>query len=191
MAKTQRAVGVFQTHTQAERALSKLRGVGIDMANVSILVRREDTVEPGVQAPTEETMSNGATAGAALGGIAGGVAGLALGLGSAVVAGVGTILTAGTIGTAIFTALGGGTLGAAAGGVTGALVGLGIPEEQAETYAQTVKDGCCLMVVEGSSAVLRKIEPILKDCRIENYGLYEVSEASEQSEPTLLSGSHS
>ncbi|MBC8122190.1 MAG: DUF1269 domain-containing protein [Gemmatimonadaceae bacterium] len=186
MAEVWRAIGVFHTHTQVERALSELRKADFDLSNVSILLRREDEpVEP-EHVPVEDAVSNGATAGAALGSIAGGLAGLVFGLGSAVVAGVGTVLTAGTIGTAIVAALSGGTLGAAAGGMTGALVGLGIPEGQAETYAQTVKDGCCLMIVEGNPAELRKIEPILQDCKMENYRLYEVLTETAERESTRM-----
>jgi uncharacterized membrane protein len=72
------------------------------------------------------------------------------------------VITAGTLITAIGTTLAGAGIGAAAGGLIGALTGAGIPEEDAQVYAESVRRGGILVTAEiddgMSTAALEALE---------------------------------
>ncbi len=70
-----------------------------------------------------------------------------VGIGALLIPGIGPIVAAG----ALATTLGGAALGAAAGGLLGALVGLGIPEEDAQGYEESVRQGSILLTVTTDS----------------------------------------
>jgi len=90
--------------------------------------------------------------GAVGGGILGGLAGLLVGLGALTIPGIGPVLAAGPLAAALGTTLAGAGIGAAAGGLVGALVGIGVPEEEAEYYAEGVRRGGVLVSVHASDA---------------------------------------
>jgi hypothetical protein len=69
--------------------------------------------------------------------------GLVAGLAALAIPGVGPIIAAGPI----FTALTGAGIGAAAGGLIGALANTGMPEEDARIYAEEVRRGGVLVIV--------------------------------------------
>jgi uncharacterized protein (TIGR02271 family) len=82
--------------------------------------------------------------GAATGAVVGGLGGLLLGLGALAIPGIGPIIAAGPI----MSALVGAGVGAAVGGLVGALTEAGVPEEQAGYYAEGVRRGSTLVTVE-------------------------------------------
>jgi uncharacterized membrane protein len=92
----------------------------------------------------------------------GGLVGLLAGLSAITVPGLGPIITAGTIATAFGTAAAGAGLGAATGGIIGALTSTGIPEPDAQVYAESVKRGGLLLTVdiedEQTTPVLESLE---------------------------------
>ena len=127
-------VGVFSAREQAERAAQQLRQEGFDR-EISIVVKDNNQE----QGENDTTMSNdsvvdGATMGA--------LGGFALGAGALAVPGVGPLLAAGTLASAL--------TGAAAGGLGGALIDLGIPEVESREYEGDVKSGKALITVECS-----------------------------------------
>src|SRR5205823_8168472 len=67
--------------------------------------------------------------------------------GALVIPGIGPIVAAG----AIVSALTGAAIGAAAGGLIGALVDMGVPEEHARAYEENVKAGRILLTVNATS----------------------------------------
>ena len=67
-----------------------------------------------------------------------------LGLVSLAVPGIGPVVAAGPI----VTAIGGAILGAAAGGIIGALVDLGVPEEHAHYYAEGIRRGGTVLTLQ-------------------------------------------
>ncbi|HXV99137.1 MAG TPA: hypothetical protein VEC93_12005, partial [Anaerolineae bacterium] len=93
----------------------------------------------------------GAAVGAVGGATVGGLTGLLMGIGAIAIPGIGPVLAAGALGTALASALAGAGVGAAAGAVTGGIVGalmdVGIPEEDAHFYAEGVKRGNVLVTV--------------------------------------------
>jgi len=141
-------VGVFRDVDNARDAISDLKDAGYSSSDISLLAPDRtgtDTKEDrGNKAP------EGAVTGAVAGGILGGVGAWLVGLGALAIPGIGPVIAAGTLATALATTAAGAGIGAAAGGLIGALVGLGIPEEDAQFYAEGVKRGGVLVTVQTS-----------------------------------------
>ncbi len=139
-------VGVFDGPNHAEMALNELKNTGFRPDQVSVVARENRETQEMV----ENTGMGGAAAGtgAVLGGITGGIVGWLVGIGALAIPGIGPIVAAG----ALATALGGAAVGAAAGGLLGALVDLGIPEDEARGYEESVRGGRILLTVNADNA---------------------------------------
>lgn len=133
MSKT--VVGLFHDRDEAESTLEDLVQAGIPRPEISVIAKGE-TMQA---APDSGPLDTGAGAGAAIGGIAG----LVLGLGALAIPGIGPILAAGPI----VAALTGAGIGAAAGGLLGALSHMGVPEDEANFYAEAIRHGSTLISV--------------------------------------------
>ena len=143
----QHVVGIFKTRADAEAAVTRLRNLGFDELSISVAAPEPGDVE-GVDAPdtaaaptnhTEDNAAVGAISGAAVGTIVG-----VLVAGSTfVLPGLGTLLVGGPLAAA----LAGAGVGAASGGLLGALTGSGIPEAEAQEYANQVQAGNAIVVV--------------------------------------------
>lgn len=177
------AVGVFSRRQDAEQALHELQRSGFPMHKVSIIARdaerQADIAGVDVNDSPDKTSHSGnkadegVTAGALTGGALGGIAGLLVGLGSLAIPGVGPIVLAGEVATALATTAAGGAIGAVAGGLVGGLIGLGIPEAQARVYSDRVSQGDYLIIVNGTDGEIDHAEAILNHRGIEEFGIYE------------------
>jgi len=146
-------VGLFDNSSDAQGALQDLKDAGFSGNDISFVANNnrgdygshDDSTSGGTEA--EEGAGFGATGGAVLGGLTG----LLVGLGALAIPGIGPVVAAGTLATALgSTALGAG-IGAAAGGLVGALVGAGVPEDHANIYAEGVRRGGALITVQANS----------------------------------------
>lgn len=177
----QRAVGVFPTQQEAERALSELRNAGFPMRQVSIIAQhvdgRDNFSGAGVRDADGNRVGEGAATGAVTGGIVGGLVGLIGSLTALTIPGIGPIVAGG----ALASTLTGGAVGAAAGGLVGALVGLGIPEDNARVYSDRISRGEYLVVVDGSSEEIRMAESLLNHHGVHNWGVFPISDGSTRS----------
>jgi len=140
-------VGLFDNMSDAHQAVQELTNAGFTADDISIVANNAngdyDTTD-GSEA------AEGAGAGATGGAVAGGLLGLFVGLGALAIPGIGPVVAAGTLATALgSTALGAG-IGAAAGGLVGGLVGAGIPEDDANIYAEGVRRGGALVTVQAA-----------------------------------------
>ena len=186
-----RALGVFKTYQEAERALNELRDDGFTMNQVSIIAKDSNQLEQSnrigdtqVRDLTETTqVDEGAKTGAATGGAVGGLTGLLVGLGTLAIPGVGPVMLAGAAATAIATALAGGAIGAAAGGLVGGLIGLGIPEDRARFYSDYVERGGYLVIIDGTDDDIRRAEDILKRRGISDWEVHQSSMVGESTNP--------
>ena len=140
-------VGVFESKSQAERAVNKIREAGITNDKISIAAREENVRGEGGRARNngeggmlEQNLSDGT----ATGGTLGGLAGLMAGAGALAIPGVGPIIAAGPIAA--------GLSGAAAGGIAGGLVDFGIPRASGQEYEEEIKRGGLLAVVEADDS---------------------------------------
>lgn len=102
--------------------------------------------------PADDTIN-----GAASGAVVGGLGGLLVGLAALAIPGLGPIVAAGPIATAIA----GASIGAAAGGIVGALVDLGFDEDQAGYYAEGVRRGGTLVTAHVEEAKANEAADIL------------------------------
>lgn len=134
--EAQTLIGVFNSRSQAERAVVELQKRGLTGDEISI-VSREDRVR-GDRGKGSQDLSEGAYAG----GVLGGLAGLLAGAGALAIPGIGPIVAAGPIAGAI--------TGAVGGGIAGGLLDLGIPEERGRYYENRVKEGSILAIVKSS-----------------------------------------
>jgi hypothetical protein len=138
MAKT--VIGLFDRMDEARPVVQALIDGGFRRDDVSLVSRHEGEYV----AERGDERSSGAAIGAGAGAALGGLGGLLIGLGALAIPGIGPVLAAGPL----VTALAGAGLGAAAGGIIGALTDLGVPEEEAHYYAEGVRRGGVLVAVE-------------------------------------------
>lgn len=129
MAKT--VIGILENPTQAQQAVDELLKSGFQRRDVGVI--SSDLLREAA------TAASGASRGMAFGALAG----MLVGAATMAIPGFGPLLVAGP-GLAL---LGGTTLGALAGGIVGALKARGMPEEQANFYAEGVRRGGTLITV--------------------------------------------
>lgn len=156
-------VGLFENYQDADRAITKLQDADFSKDDISVVTRKNaiegysddiDTADP------DET--NGVTAGLTGGAAIGGLAGLLAGLGAIAIPGIGPVITAGTLAATLGSTVAGAGIGAAAGGLLGALVDAGVPEEEAEWYAEGVKRGGILVSVMADESDIDDARQIIK-----------------------------
>jgi hypothetical protein len=142
------AVGTFPTYVEARAAVAELRAAGYRDDQIGVV--GPHNVDPSEQTglpndPTHTKWEEGAGIGAAVGGLGG------LGLGAAVAAGLlsplGPIVAGGTLVALLASAGGGATVGT----VIGALAGAGVPEDEAQWYADEASQGRVVVTVRGAN----------------------------------------
>jgi uncharacterized membrane protein len=147
-------IGVFTTHAAAESALNELRQFGVKESDLSyVYVNEKGSVE---DKQTGEKSGSNAAKGATTGAIVGGLAGLAVANG--ILPGLGTLLVAGPLATAVgfsgavATTVAGAATGAVAGGLIGALTHMGIDKQDVQLYEDHVRRGDVLVIARGTPA---------------------------------------
>ena len=157
-------VGITKSLLYVENAVDALQAHGVHSADISVLIPESGGVPDTVTIKTTKA-PEGATTGVVTGGITGGALGLLAGIGALAIPGVGPLIAAGPI----VTALSGAAIGGTGGGVVGALIGLGIPELEAKIYEDRIKEGGYLLAVHVSNHNTRKeIREILQQCALED-----------------------
>ncbi len=161
MAKT--IVGLFDDFAHAQQVVRDLVDHGFRREDISLIANdaaREHSTTLGLSDNTAAVADDTASdtmKGAGIGAGIGGVAGLLVGLGALAIPGVGPIIAAGPIASA----LAGAGIGAVAGGLIGALTNLGVPEEEAHVYAEGVRRGGTLVAVKSSDEDADKAADIM------------------------------
>jgi hypothetical protein len=148
-------VGSFDSFEEAQEVFRDLQQCGFARDDISIvgnnatgqLASRAGDLPPDAPATLSDTGSGAAT-GAAAGGVLGGAAGLVVGLMGLAIPGIGPIVAAGPLAAA----LAGAGVGAGAGGLIGGLTGAGVPEEDANYYAEAVRRGGALVTVRADDS---------------------------------------
>lgn len=137
-------VGLYDRIEDARSAVEALVNHGFRREDISLVAAdAKGEYRSYVSQEGGEEVASGAATGAGIGAVLGGLGGLLVGLGALAIPGIGPVLAAGPL----VTALAGAGIGAAAGGLIGALVDLGIPEDQAEKYAEGVRRGGTLVTL--------------------------------------------
>lgn len=169
---------LFDTHTEALRAVEDLERAGVDHNRISIVSNNSDNWHAGHTHPTsaqgplgdrngdgDNDVAEGAGKGATTGGLIGGAGGLLAGLGMLAIPGLGPVVAAGWLAS---TALGA-AVGAAAGGATGGLLGAlkeaGHSDDEAHVYSEGVRRGGTLVSVRADDSEESRVQGILDQQR--------------------------
>jgi uncharacterized membrane protein len=155
--------GLFDHEEEADRAISELQKAGFSREHFGVITRnkisqkvnREEDVREGtVQVDQKLSPATGAAVG--------GLTGLLLGVGALFIPGIGPVLAAGTLASAIGAVAAGTGMGAVAGGLLATLTSLGVTEE-ADVYAEGVKRGGVLLVVEADEERVSLVSRLMKE----------------------------
>jgi uncharacterized protein (TIGR02271 family) len=175
MAKT--VIGLFDNRAEAHSVVQELLGEGFRRDDISVMSKKiegQDDRQGETVAYVEEDgeeqikdMAIGAGTGAAIGGLAG----LLLSLTSLAIPGIGPVLAAGPLAAVIA----GAGIGATAGGLISGLTRLGVPEDDANYYAEGVRRGGTLISVEASDDKAERAVAIMK-----HHGAVEIDKRATQ-----------
>ncbi len=154
------ASAIFDSHAEAERAVSQLRSAGVSDSDLSVIAHHggTTTTSSGDGEITDEHHRN------VLRGILGGGAlGAGLGIAALAIPGVGPLAAAGAIAaSAAPEAL---AIGAGVGALTGTLNEVltkhGVPKEDADYYGGRLKNGGVVVTVSGSSVDAAQARQVL------------------------------
>lgn len=154
MAKT--VVGLMDTHREAQDVVQDLINNGFSRDSISLMASEAAGGEAGKSEGAQR--AEGAAKGAGTGAAIGGVAGLLIGLTGLAIPGIGPIIAAGPLASA----LAGAGIGAVAGGAIGALTKMGVPEKDAEYYAEGVRRGGFLIAVATDDASADRAADVMR-----------------------------
>ncbi len=152
-------IGVFTNRLDAEAAINDLRAMNIADARISYVSTNKETHE--IVNEDGTSVGEGAASGATTGAIIGAIAGLVVANG--ILPGLGSLIVAGPLATALglsgaaATTAAGAITGAAAGGLIGALANAGVSEEDARIYEERVRGGDILVYVDEASEMVKEI----------------------------------
>jgi hypothetical protein len=143
---TKTVSALFDTYSEASSAVSALEAAGIPHSDISIVANNSENWH------NESNAGTGAGAGAGAGAAVGGVGGLLTGLGIMAIPGVGPVVAAGWLVATAVGAVAGAAVGGAAGGLVGSLTSAGVPEHDANVYAEGVRRGGTLVTAKVDDA---------------------------------------
>jgi uncharacterized membrane protein len=166
-------VGVFDNIQDAKSAVEALENSGFSRDDISIIANKnaagdyQTTGADHVSGTGDKASAVASDAG--IGAALGGVGGLLWSFAALAIPGVGPVLALGPLAAA----LGGAGIGAVAGGIIGALTESGIPESEAQNYAEVVRRGQVLVSVRTDTARAERARDILDE-----YGPVDVDDRS-------------
>lgn len=163
--------GVFESRTDAEKAVDQLRTLGVPVERIGLITRgaNTDQVRTGVPVTDTEEPGMGRAMGATVGGAVGAAGGATLGLAVATLAvpGIGPVLAFGMVGAALM-----GIVGAAAGSAVGDQVeeelGEGIPHEDVYLYEDALRHGRSIVIAHVTDDQEDRAQEIIKDAGAED-----------------------
>jgi uncharacterized membrane protein len=151
---------LYDYREDAQRALRELVDMGIAREDVSLVAldaAGEYSRYHGRDLPVESDTAEGAATGAVIGGLGG----LVVGLAALAIPGIGPVLAAGPIASALIAGGVSAGVGAVAGGLVGALVDLGLSEEEAGYYAEGVRRGGTLLTVTTTENMTNRVMDVM------------------------------
>lgn len=153
---------LYDTYDEARAAVMALEDAGVPSDDISIISHKPDGTDVEGQG---SYAAEGAGTGAGIGALAGGAGGLLTGLGLLAIPGVGPVVAAGWLAATAAGAAAGAVVGGAAGGIVGAMVDSGVPEEQANVYAEGVRRGGAVVTARVDDGKGAQAEAILNRSR--------------------------
>jgi len=178
---------LYDNYDDAKAAVKTLEDAGVPSDHISIVSRKDGKQEVEGQG---NNAAEGAGTGAGIGAVAGGAGGLLAGLGMLAIPGIGPVVAAGWLAAAAAGAVAGAVVGGAAGGIVGALIKAGIPEKDAEVYAEALRRGGSVVIAKveddkavTSQAILNNVRPVILEDRREKYAAEGWSRFDETADP--------
>jgi len=132
---------LYRDGVEARAVVDELKATGLPEGDIGIIAPSQSRMQG--RDSRSHTVNRSAGVGAALGG----AAGLLAGLGAFVLPGIGAVVAAGWL----VSALAGAVAGGAAGGVVGALIEAGISERDAAVFAEGMRRGGNLVTIRVAS----------------------------------------
>lgn len=154
--------GLYDSYDDARAAVKALEDAGIASDHISIVSRRDGKEKVEGQG---NDAAEGAGTGAGIGAVAGGAGGLLAGLGILAIPGVGPVVAAGWLAATAAGAVAGAVVGGAAGGIVGALIASGVPEKDANMYAEGVRRGGSVVTAKVEDDQIATSQAILDNSR--------------------------
>jgi len=160
MSKENAGVAILNTHTEAENAVKELQRAGFDLKKLSIV---------GKDYHTEENVVGYYNAGdrmkywGKLGAFWGGLWGILFGSAFFLVPGIGPLVVAGPLVSAIVGGLQGAVMGGGLSALGAGLYSIGIPKDSILEYETAIKSDKFVLVVHGSADELAQAKDILKN----------------------------
>ena len=156
-----RITAIFDDQAQAERAIAALRRISVPDTHLSVVARRQDTVDVVVEGKQGDTagkrVGKGALAGAGIGAI--------FGLAAALIPGVGPFITAGALAPVLGATGGAAAAGAIVGGTSGAIAGAlakaGYSKDEANFYGPAVERGGVLVAADTHNVPEAEVKSVL------------------------------
>ena len=155
----QSIVGVYDTMSKAEEAISTLNRGGFPITQVSITAQN---LESEKEVHGYVTAGDVAKSGAGTGAWVGGLFGLLAGAAFVWVPGFGPLIVAGSLAAVLLGGAEGAAVGAAGGGLLGGLVGWGVSKQHIIKYEEHLKGGKYLVIAHGSAEEVARAKTILQ-----------------------------
>jgi hypothetical protein len=158
MNQSNTVIAVYNSHTEAERAVAKLGAASFDIKKVSIIGKDYHTEESvvGYYSTGDRMKSWGG-----IGAFWGGIWGLLVGAGFFLIPGVGPVLVAGPFLAALIGALESAAVVGGLSALAAGLVSLGIPKDRAIKYEAEIKADKFVLAVHGAGEELERARAIL------------------------------
>ena len=158
MKKGQAMVAIYNSHEEAEQAVKKLEKDGFEMKNLSIVGKDYHTDENVIgYYNTGDRMKQWGSNGAFWGSLWG----LLVGSAFFVIPGIGPVLIAGSLVSALVGALEGALVLGGVSVLGAALISLGIPENSIVEYETEIKAGKFMLLAQGTSEDVEKAKEVL------------------------------
>jgi len=157
---TKTVSALYDTYADATAAVRALEAAGVHNSDISMVANR-NAADWDDRVPAASDAATDAGAGAGIGAGVGGLGGLLAGLGIMAIPGVGPVVAAGWLVATAVGAAAGAAVGGVAGGLIGSLTEAGVPEDEANLYAEGVRRGGTLVTARVEDAQAAEAQSIL------------------------------
>jgi hypothetical protein len=159
---TQTVSGLFDRYHDAAVAVRELENAGVPRGDISIVA---NNIVPVDRDDLRSDAAADAEAGAGVGAAVGGGVGLLTGLGLMAIPGVGPVVAAGWLVATAVGAAAGAAVGGTAGGIVGSMTASGVPEDDAQVYAEGVRRGGALLTARVADDRVSRAREIIRRSR--------------------------
>jgi hypothetical protein len=162
---TQTITGLYDEYNDATRTVYLLEAAGIPARDISLVA---NDFEGNTKSIATTDAGTAAGAGATGAGLVGGAAGVLAGLGMLAIPGIGPVVAAGWLVSAVAGAAAGAAVGAAAGGITGTFIAAGVNDDDANFYSEGLRRGGTVVTVKPGEKHFAAAERIIAERAVVN-----------------------